>query len=295
MRCQGADDIVKWVMVMYGLVFSIEEFSPFDGPGIRSTVFLKGCPLHCSWCHNPEGQSAFSEIVRSPNGCLGCLSCEKYAEVKNDKIIFTEQSIKNCPNGLLRVCGEKISSEALCDKILKNKRVLQNGGVTFSGGEPLMQSEFLIECLSHLKGQLHTAVQTSGFCEISTFRRVADVADMFLYDLKIFDDEQHIKHTGVSNENIKKNFVYLVENKKDFIVRIPLIPTVTDTEENLSAIAKFLEQNGVKYVELLPYNKMAGGKYALVGRAYEPLFDEKIPCNPRTDIFQQYGIRANVL
>lgn len=280
---------------MDGCVFSIEEFSPFDGPGIRTTVFLKGCPLRCSWCHNPEGQSTHPQIVRSPNGCIGCLNCEKSALKNNGILTFTEESIKGCPNGLLRCCGEYVSPKEVCDRVLKNEKILRNGGVTFSGGEPLMQSEFLLECLALLKGRLHTAVQTSGYCDTETFKKIADVADYFLYDLKLLNEEKHKKFTGVSNGVIKQNFLHLVNTNKNFVVRIPLIPTVTDTEENIESIAAFLKENGVKYAELLPYNKMAGGKYALAGRKYAPDFDETIPCNAREDIFRKHGIEVNIL
>ena len=149
---------------MQGTVFSIEEFSVYDGPGIRTTVFLKGCPLRCGWCHNPEGQNFEAEIVRNPNGCIGCNACIDSADKKNGRLVFTDQSIKSCPMGLLRVCGEKIDSVDLSEKLLKNAKMLIDGGVTFSGGEPLSQSEFLFECLKLLKGKMHTAIQTSGFC-----------------------------------------------------------------------------------------------------------------------------------
>lgn len=162
-----------------GTIFSIEEFSVFDGPGIRTSVFLKGCPLSCTWCHNPEGQAFEPCIVRSPNGCIGCNLCMEYAIKKNDKIVFTEDSVKKCPMRLLRACGETISSEELVNRLIKNECLLKDGGITFSGGEPLAQSEFLIDCLLRLKGRLHTAVQTSGFCDGKIFNRVLEAADYF--------------------------------------------------------------------------------------------------------------------
>ena len=127
------------------LIFSIEEFSVFDGPGMRTSVFLMGCPLRCEWCHNPEGQRFSNFILRSPNGCLRCGECEKYTTVKNGTREFSEESIIHCPNKLLRYCGEEMSAEELCRKLEKNLAILNaaGGGVTFSGGEPLMQTEFL--------------------------------------------------------------------------------------------------------------------------------------------------------
>lgn len=182
---------------MQGCVFSIEEFSVYDGPGIRTTVFLKGCPLRCTWCHNPEGQNSAIEIVKSPNGCIGCNHCFEYACEENGRLYFTEKSIKNCPMGLLRFCGELYESEVLCQKLLKNKNILNNGGgVTFSGGEPLMQYEFVFECVGKLKDKLHTAIQTSGYCDEEIFKQAVSLADFFLFDLKIIDDSLHKKYVG---------------------------------------------------------------------------------------------------
>ena len=280
---------------MSGIVFAIEEFSVFDGPGIRTTVFLKGCPLKCSWCHNPEGQRRESEIVRSPNGCIGCGACEACAVQANGRLIFTQDSISSCPRDLLRVSGNEFDAESLVAKIMKNERALLSGGVTFSGGEPFYQSAFLLECLEKLKGRLHTAVQTSGFADAESFGRALKMADYFLFDLKLAGRDDHLRYTGVYNDIILENFRSLVRSGKDFVVRIPLIPTVTDTEENINGICEILLENGVKYVELLPYNKMAGGKYKLVGRKYEPDFDSERPVTIREDIFARYGIKIKIL
>lgn len=280
---------------MQGVIFNIEEFSVYDGPGIRTTVFLKGCPLRCSWCHNPEGQSFDGQIVKSVNGCIGCGNCIKYAKSQDGQVVFTQESIKNCPVGLLRNCGVRITAENLCQKLLKNEKMLSSGGVTFSGGEPLAQHEFLFECIAKLKGKIHTAIQTSGFCEEHVFKQALELADYFLFDLKIFDDAQHIKYTGASNGQIHKNFALLAKSGKPFVVRVPLIPTVTDTDENILGIVGLLKENNVNYVELLPYNKMAGGKYTLVGRVYTPNFDEQREVNIPSEILSQNGIAFKVL
>lgn len=280
---------------MQGFVFSIEEFSVYDGPGIRTTIFLKGCPLSCSWCHNPEGQGTDAEIVRSPNGCIECNNCIKSAQTKNGRLYFTEKSIKNCPMGLLRVCGEETDSKALCEQILKNQKLLQNGGVTFSGGEPFMQSEFLFDCLRELKGKIHTAIQTSGYCDEGVLDKAIALADYFLFDLKLINDGMHQKYTGVSNRKILRNFSVLAKSGKDFVVRIPLIPSVTDTAENIAGIVKILKDNRVSYVELLPYNKMAGGKYKMLGREYIPDFDEQQAVNIPKDIFDTNNIDFKIL
>lgn len=280
---------------MQGSVFSIEEFSVYDGPGIRTTVFLKGCPLRCTWCHNPEGQDVQNEILRSPNGCVHCGNCIKTAVHDGDRIYFSEESIRSCPQHLLRRVAESFDSAALCQRLLKNRDLLVGGGVTFSGGEPLMQSDFLFECLSLLAGKLHTAIQTSGFCSADVFARATALSDYFLYDLKLMDDEMHRRFTGVSNAPILENFDTLCKSGKPFTVRVPLIPGVTDTAKNLEAIAELLNENGVGSVELLPYNKMAGGKYKMLLREYSPLFDEQIPVNPRCEIFEAHMIKSTVL
>ncbi len=280
-----------------GTVFSIEEFSTFDGPGIRTTVFLKGCPLNCSWCHNPEGQSFEPQIVRSPNGCLGCGKCLDKGEEITGKYILVKESIAVCPRNLVRECGKIYTPEELCVKLLKNADILTDsgGGITFSGGEPLASPDFLLECLKLLSGRIHRAVQTSGFCNTDIFKEIAENTDLFLFDQKIFDRDTHKKYTKQDNINIKKNLEHLVKTGKDFIIRIPLIPTVTDTEKNITEICTFLQSLNIKYAELLPYNKMAGGKYPLAGKIYEPDFDINIEPQAHIDIFEKFGIKTKIL
>lgn len=281
---------------MMGCIFSIEEFSVYDGPGIRTSVFLKGCPLSCSWCHNPEGQKRQIQIVRSPNGCIGCGACTDNAAYEKDGLVFTEKSMQLCPRNLLRVCGEEIDSTRLCARLMKNERILKNGGgVTFSGGEPFMQSSFLLECLEKLKGRLHTAIQTSGYCNEEIFKKALGLADYFLFDLKLADDDLHKRYTGVSNKIIHKNFRTLAASGKDFVIRIPLIPGITDTESNIAALAKLMTENGVFYAELMPYNRMAGGKYKMLLREYKPDFDETQEVEIHEEIFREYGIEIKVL
>ncbi len=280
--------------MLVATVFSIEEFAVYDGPGIRMTVFMKGCPLSCSWCHNPEGQSFGVEYMRSPNGCVGCGACVRK---ENGKEVLTAESVLACKRGLVRKSGEEYSVENLCDKILKNAKVLalNGGGVTFSGGEPLSSFSFVRECMKILKGKVHLAIQTSGFASEEVFREAISLSDYFLYDLKIMDESKHKDYCGQSNELILKNYRTLASSGKEFITRVPLIPTVTDTPENLTAIAKFMSENGVTKVELLPYNKFAGSKYKNVLKEYNPRFDESVPSNPRAEIFEAYEISVKVM
>jgi pyruvate formate lyase activating enzyme len=276
------------------LVFSVEEFSVFDGPGIRTAVFLMGCPLRCEWCHNPEGQVFSNSIVRSPNGCIGCGSCLRTAVTVDGVTRYTEQGMKQCPNNLLRYCAKEYTAEELCASLEKNIAILNasGGGVTFSGGEPTASPDFLLECLSRLEGKTNRAVQTCGFCSTAVFAQVLANCDYMLFDIKLVDEQLHKRYTGVSNALILENFRTLAASGKPCVIRTPLIPTVTDTEENIRAIAKLLSENGVRYIELLPYNKMAGSKYRLAGREYVPSFDESIPVAVRTDLFSAYGIEA---
>ena len=280
-----------------GRIFSIEEFSTYDGPGIRSTVFLKGCPLRCVWCHNPEGQSFFSEMARSPSGCLGCGAClDKGMELTGKRCLVPE-SVAVCPRRLVRVCGEELSSEELVSRLEKNIRLLNmgGGGVTFSGGEPLAQGEFLTECLSMLRGKTHRALQTCGYADGELFLSVLSECEYVLYDLKHMNGEVHRRYTGVDNGKILRNYEALVKSGVEFVTRIPLIPTVNDTEANIRATAEFMSGLGVRYIELLPYNKMAGGKYLMLGRKYTVDFDGELPPQTRAEIFNEYGIEVRVL
>lgn len=272
------------------LVFAIEEFSVYDGPGIRSTVFLKGCPLLCSWCHNPEGQSFHNEIRKNTNGCVECGACLRARQNGT----WTEESVAACPAHLLRWAATPYTPDALVAKLLKNRDLL-TGGVTFSGGEPLSHPVFLQECLQKLNGQLHRAIQTCGYADPSVFRAVLSHTDYVLYDLKLMEDAAHRRFTGVGNTDILENYRLLCQSGVPFITRTPLIPTVTDTVENLTAIAVFLQENGVTEIELLPYHTAAGGKYASLGRVYAPPFDESIVPDPHIELFAQYGIKATVL
>ncbi len=268
---------------MQGRIFSIEEFSTFDGPGIRMTVFFKGCPLKCLWCHNPEGQSFLKEYYRSPNGCTGCNNCLIAGKLR-------EESIFKCKRNLVRAFGEDVSADELCEKIIKNEMLLKmnSGGVTFSGGEPTGQMDFLIECLKKLKGRVHTCVQTCGYSE--KFELVLENADMILYDLKLMDEKEHKRYCGTDNETILENYKRLAGSKIPFVTRIPLIPGITDTRNNLEKTAKFLKENNVNYIEALPYNALAGAKYKGLLREYGLEIDISKSVDPGK-IFAQYGVK----
>ena len=278
---------------MKGNIFSIEEFAVFDGPGIRISVFLKGCPLRCMWCHSPEGQSSESELIRSPNGCLNCGACVPFLGGNEP----TEKALTVCPRNLIRLCGEAFTPEELFSRLSPKLDMVNSagGGITFSGGEPLAQSEFLLNCLKLFKGKTHRAVQTSGFADRNTFKAVLSECDYMLFDLKLMDEKKHIEYTGQSNDIILKNYRVLASSGIPFITRVPLIPTVNDTSENLEATAAFMAENGVSKIELLPYNTSAGAKYAAAGKTYRPTFPEEVRPEIRPEIFEKYRIEVSVL
>lgn len=278
-------------------VFSIEEFTTYDGPGIRTTVFIKGCPLSCVWCHNPEGQNPLSEFMRSNQGCEGCGACVKASREVNGERVLTQESALACPHSLIKTCGIEYTSHALVKKLEPMLKILNlnDGGITFSGGEPLFNPDFLYECLVLLKGKTNRAIQTTGYCDSATFTKILGECDFVLYDLKFIDSDLHEKYCGVDNEQILKNYEILAQSKIPFITRVPLIPTVNDTIENLTATAKLLQRLGVEKIELLPYNKLAGSKYGSLLRKYQPDFDEKKEPAPHEEIFREYGITVRVL
>ena len=280
----------------YGTIFDIKQFAVFDGPGIRQTVFFKGCPLHCSWCHNPEGQNSKPEMMVSFASCTKCGKCKKKCK-HPDKCILCGECIDSCPLHLRHIAGERISSDELVKRLKKDSAFYQiaKGGVTFSGGEPLMQPAFLMEVLDKCQ-DMHRAIETSGYIEPEAYREIYSKLDLIIQDFKIFDEGMHIKHIGKSNRWILENIAYLTRGVKPFIIRIPLIPGVTDTEDNLGAIASFLKgSKTLERVELLPYVTVAGAKYQMVQREYKPDFDPNQKPNIDTTAFSAVGIRSMIL
>ena len=249
---------------MIGTVFDIKEMTVHDGPGSRVTVFLKGCPLRCIWCHNPEGLSAKPELMVKHAGCLKCGLCKKGCS--HPECQPFGRCLHSCPKGLVTLSGTEYTPEQLADRLSAYEGFLNSvgGGVTFSGGEPLMQADFVIET-AKLLPNIHKALQTSGYAESETFKKVISVMDYCLFDIKIADSEEHKKYTGVENEKILNNYKILVESGLPHVVRIPLIPGITDTPENLKAISEIV---GDDRVEIMRYNHLAGAKYSMVGREF---------------------------
>lgn len=249
---------------MVGTIFDIKGFALHDGPGIRTTVFLKGCPLRCRWCHNPEGLSPAPQLCVKQTACVHCGKC--FEPCKHPECQPYGRCLHICPNGCISIAGEQYTAQALAKRLLRDRDVFEmsGGGVTFSGGEPLMQAEFVREVISALDG-IHTAIETSGYCKPEEFRKTADMLDYIIMDIKLADSAEHKKYTGVSNELILENFRYLKSTDKPHIIRTPLIPGITDTAENLDAIREIV---GDSPWETLPYNALAGAKYPNFGMKY---------------------------
>lgn len=249
---------------MNGTVFDIKEFSIHDGPGSRVTVFLKGCPLRCVWCHNPEGLTSTPQLMHKKTLCAECGRCSLPCSHEECKAF--DRCIHACANGCLSVSGTSYSSDELVKKILKYSDLFKKmgGGVTFSGGEPMLHANFVCEVADKLSG-IHKAVQTSGFADADTYKKVVDRMDYVMQDIKLADREAHKKYTGVDNEKILHNIEYLKQSGKDFTFRVPLIPNITDTDENLKNISEIV---GDFPVELLKYNILAGAKYDMLGMKY---------------------------
>ena len=278
-----------------GIIFDIKEFALFDGPGIRQTVFLKGCPLRCQWCHNPEGLLMEPQLMVSTASCTHCGKCRKVC--KHENCVACGACIPVCPLNLRRIAGTRMTSQELAERIRKNSGYYAQygGGVTFSGGEPLLQAEFLMEVLRQLP-DLHRAIETSGYCEPEVFREAAEHLDFIMMDVKIFDREKHFRYTGVYNDKILENARFLREQEKPFVIRIPVIPGVNDNEENYRRTAAFFAgAKALEKVELLPYHRTAGAKYGMVGKKYRPAFDTEQPVVLLPEIFQAFGIRCEIL
>lgn len=268
-----------------GVVFNIQKYSIHDGPGIRTTVFLKGCPLKCKWCHNPESQCFSKELMFYENKCIGCGYCTKVCTnkviVKTDKGIISDNNLciscgacsEICPTNARAMVGKDMTKDEVIKEIDKDRVFYDEskGGVTFSGGEPLMQGDFLQSILMDCKNKrLHTALDTSGFASKEILEKIVDYVDLFLYDIKAIDDEIHKQYVGVSNKIILDNLRYLISLGKRVFIRIPVIPTINDSEEEINNFINFLsEVRGFEQINLLPYHHISSEKYKRLNKEYE--------------------------
>ncbi len=274
-----------------GIVFDIKEFAVFDGPGIRTTVFMKGCPLRCQWCHNPEGLSPRPELMVSRAACAHCGACESVCKHPTHCVACGE-CVPACRGGFRKIVGTAWTAQALAERLQKDVDVYQTtgGGVTFSGGEPLMQWAFVADVLSRLSG-VHTAIETSGFAPDDVFSDALRRCSMILMDWKLSDPALLKRYTGGDYAVIRRHAEQLCAGDTPFILRMPVIPGVNDNISHFEAAATLVENaKALVRVDVLPYQRAAGAKYEMVDRTYAPDFDESRPPHMLTQVFKERGI-----
>jgi len=297
-----------------GTIFNIQRFSVQDGPGIRTTVFVKGCPLHCSWCANPESQNRHVEVGHLDSLCDHCGRCrevcpedaiqlsEPGVRIDRDRCNDCQKCIAVCAPGALRVFGQEASVHEIWKEIQKDALYYRNskGGITVSGGEALNQRDLVVGLFerAHAAG-LHTTLDTSGFGATATLEAILEHTDLVLFDVKIMDPDAHLEHVGVPNEPILRNAAKVVEKGVPIVIRVPLIPDITASEENVRAIARFVSELDRDIpVNVLPYHKFGTNKYPMLDREYElaaleMMSEEKI--EKIVAVFEAHGLRCDVI
>ncbi len=294
-----------------GLIFDLKRMAVDDGPGIRTTVFLKGCPLHCLWCASPESIGKRPQLVFHEKKCIHCGRCVTVCPTAAQEMDAQGRRVRwercnacggcaeVCPSLALRLIGKWMTAEEVFRKIEEDKVFYDNsgGGVTISGGEPTLQVNFLRELLEKCRqAGICTALDTSGHVEWAHLERIVDLVDLFLYDLKHLDAERHARLTGVSNLLILENFQRLRQRRKTVIVRFPLIPGGNDSTDNILAMIEYLKRGSEK-LEILPFNLAAGSKYELLGRRF-PLADTASQSETELArieaVFQEAGIAVSL-
>jgi pyruvate formate lyase activating enzyme len=272
--------------IIRGTIFNIQKFSLQDGPGIRTTVFLKGCPLRCRWCSNPESQLPYPEIMVHSIRCIGCLSCmetcpngaillkeDRVMNIDRNKCDLCYQCTEVCPSGALEMTGRSMMVSEVMEKVMQDRLFYINsgGGVTFSGGEPLAQPEFLLALLKEAKREsLHTVLDTSGYTTWERIEKILNYVDLILYDMKLLDSDLHIQWTGVSNDLILENLKRISGTGKAKIwIRVPIIPSVNNTIEEVERLKTLVKKINPAKVSLLPYHTWGVSKYEKLGLKYD--------------------------
>ena len=297
-----------------GLVFDIKKFAVHDGPGIRTTVFLKGCPLHCWWCHNPESIKREKELVLFENKCIGCGECFKVCPNKAHEVLPDGKRVYHkercvlcgkctdiCYAEALVMEGKEMTVEEVMVELRKDIPFYENsnGGITLSGGEPLFQHEFALAILKQCKAEgLHTALDTSGQVSWRVYERVLPYVDLVLYDFKHIDPVAHRKYTSASNELIMDNLAKISEYGVPIEIRMPIIPGVNDAKKDIVGAAMFLSTlKNITWIELLPYHRLGESKYSRLGEKYkleglQPPSKEQM--NEIAEWIRSYGLEVHV-
>ena len=295
------------------VVFNIQRFSIEDGPGIRTTVFLKGCPLRCLWCSNPESQNSFTEVGHRNSVCTKCGRCMEICKVKatslTDEGTRTNRKVCTgcgkcvdvCVSGARKIYGKEMSVEEVYREVLKDRAYYQNsgGGVTVSGGEPLIQADFVDELLKRCQEiGIHTCIETCGYADSEAWNKVLPYTNLVLFDLKLMDPTAHQKWTGKSNEKILRNLKLVSCSGVPIVMRIPVIPGINDSEENITDTALYIKNLGLRQVNLLPYHKYGEGKYVMLDRQYS-LSELKPPEDSELEklanIFESFGLDCEIV
>lgn len=266
------------------IVFDIQKFALHDGPGIRTTVFLKGCPLNCVWCHNPESKKGTPQLAFLEKNCVSCKRCqmsckqgvhtitEKGHEIDYSLCIHCGECENACFNHALKIYGKKMNSEEILKIVLKDKDFFKRsgGGLTVSGGEPMTQFEGLFQLLKEAKSQgLHICLDTCGYADTKKYEKIMPYVDLFLFDYKVTDKEKHKLYTGMDNSLILENLDYLCRNKKQVYLRCPIIPGINDNDTHFWTIAELSQKyENIIEVNLMMYHDMAKGKSEQIGEVY---------------------------
>lgn len=281
---------------MKACIFNIQKYSIHDGPGIRTVVFFKGCPLRCKWCSNPESQYSKPQLAWDKSKCIKCLHCidtcpQKAISVNNNCILINIvectgclKCSNECPEKALSMQGEYVTLSYVIEQVLKDKPFYEesNGGVTLSGGEVMQQHVFASKLLKLLKANdIHTAIETEGYAANEVFSEFIENADLLLFDVKHYDRQKHFKATGVYNDIIIENLKTAIKKRKEVIVRIPVIPNVNNSIDDAVNFCKLFKAVGVKKVNLLPFHQFGQKKYQLLNKKYElddvkPLHEEDL-------------------